>query len=306
VIESWESPFSPRNLLRWLITAGPKILAILFGMWVPTWILLFLSSRAVAEIARGSRRGTQEERENRAKPLVGVFQNAMRVVIISGCIIIMVLPLFGIPIEPILGGAAVVGLAVAFGSQRLIRVSFHGFVILLENQYGVNDVVRVAGIAGLVEGISLRMTVLRDIEGTVHFIPNGEITTVSNLTHGWSRAVFDIGVAYKEDVDRVIEVLTALAKDLRADPKFGPLILEDPTMLGLDAMADSAVIIRFFFKTRPLKQWEVKRELLRRIKKEFDRLGIEIPFPHRTIYHHSDRRERGPEEMRGSPPPTPD
>ena len=282
-VESWENPFSPRNLLRWLVTDGPRILAIILGMLIATRLMRLASSRAVAVIARGSRRGTKEERENRAHTLVGVFFNAMRVLIITGGIV-MILPLIGIPVGPILGGAAVIGLAVAFGSQNLIRDYFHGFVILLENQYGVNDVVRIAGTAGLVERISLRMTVLRDLDGTVHFIPNGEITTVSNLTHGWSRAVFDIGIAYKEDVDRVMEVLLQIARELRADPKFASLILEDPTMLGVDAMADSAVIIKFFVKTRPLKQWDVKRELLRRIKKEFDRLGIEIPFPHRTVY----------------------
>ncbi|MBN1422000.1 MAG: mechanosensitive ion channel [Planctomycetes bacterium] len=300
-VESWENPFSPRNLLRWLVTDGPKILAIILGMLIATKLVRLLSSRAVSVIARGSRRGTKEERENRAQTLVGVFINAMRVLIVGGGLV-MILPLIGIPIGPILGGAAVVGLAVAFGSQKLIRDYFHGFVILLENQYGVNDVVRIAGIAGLVERISLRMTVLRDLEGTVHFVPNGEITTVSNLTHGWSRAVFDIGIAYKEDVDRVMEVLLALARDLRADPRFAPLILEDPTMLGLDAMADSAVIIKFFIKTRPLKQWDVKRELLRRIKKEFDRLGIEIPFPHRTVYHRYEGDEPRPEGMGDGPP----
>jgi small conductance mechanosensitive channel len=143
-------------------------------------------------------------------------------------------------------------------------------------------------ISGQVEQITLRMTVLRDLDGSVHFVPNGQITSVSNMTHGWSRALFDIPVAYKEDVDRVIQLLIDLGKELRRAPAFQGLILDDPTMLGVDAFADSAVVIRFFIKTRPLQQWTVKRELLRRIKNKFDELGIEIPFPHRTVYHRRD------------------
>jgi small conductance mechanosensitive channel len=155
--------------------------------------------------------------------------------------------------------------------------------------YVVNDVVRVAGISGLVERITMRMTVLRDLEGCVHFVPNGQITTVTNMTHGWSRALFDVCVAYKEDVDRVMEVLLDIGKELRQDPQFASLILEDPTMLGVDAMAESAIVIKFYMQTRPLQQWTVKREMLRRIKRRFDELGIELPFPHRTVYlRHED------------------
>ncbi len=198
---------------------------------------------------------------------------------------LMILDEAEIPIAPLLGGAAVFGLAVAFGAQNLIRDFFYGFMILLENQYKLNDVIKIGDMAGQVERISLRMTALRDLEGNVHFIPNGQINAVTNMTHGWSRALFDVGVAYKEDVDRVMEVLTDLGRQLRRDPNFGPLILEDLTMLGVDALADSAVVIKFYIKTRPLQQWTIKRELLRRIKNRFDDLGIEIPFPHRTIYH---------------------
>jgi small conductance mechanosensitive channel len=155
----------------------------------------------------------------------------------------------------------------------------------------VNDVIKIGDISGQVERISLRTTVLRDLEGRVHFVPHGQITSTTNMTHGWSRAVFDIGVAYKEDVNRVMDVLVELGKQLRRDPEFGPLILEDPVMLGVDSLADSAVVLKFFLKTRPLRQWPVKRELLRRIKVAFDELGIEIPYPHRTVFHRhaSDR-----------------
>jgi small-conductance mechanosensitive channel len=196
-----------------------------------------------------------------------------------------------------MGGAAVVGLAVAFGAQNLVRDYFTGFMILLENQYDINDVVKIAGVAGLVERITLRVTILRDLEGVVHFVPNGQITTVSNLTHGWSRVVLDIGVAYKEDVDRVMKAIADVGKEVRYDPNFRHLILEDLEVLGVDAFTDSAVIIKAIVKTRPLQQWTVKRAMMRRLKKKFDELGIEIPYPHRKIFH---QYERGP-----APPGTP-
>src|SRR3972149_1936469 len=197
----------------------------------------------------------------------------------------MLLAEVGVNIIPLMGGAAVLGLAAALGGQNLLRDYFTGFMILMENQYAVNDVVKIGDVAGLVERITLRLTVLRSLDGRVHFIPNGHIVTVTNMTHGWSRALFDIGVAYKEDVDRVMQLLVELGKELRRDPDFRHMIMEQPEMLGVDQLGDSAVVIKYYIKTRPLMQWTVKREMLRRIKKKFDELGIEIPFPHRTLYH---------------------
>ncbi|MDD4868559.1 MAG: mechanosensitive ion channel, partial [Mycobacterium sp.] len=195
-----ENPFSIRNLLQWALLHGPRILGIVVGMYVVLWISRLLERRAIVLMTyRGDVR-TRAERENRARTLLGVFHNAVRVAIIPAGAL-MILTEVGVNIIPLLGGAAVAGLAVAFGAQNLIRDYFTGFMILLENQYGVNDVVKIADVSGQVERVTLRMTVLRDLEGIVHFIPNGHITTVSNMTHGWSRAVFDIAVAYKEDVD---------------------------------------------------------------------------------------------------------
>jgi small-conductance mechanosensitive channel len=242
-----------------------------------------LAKRIVAFLSRGDSQKSRSEREKRAHTLVGVFHNTCIIVLYVGAVLI-VLDVVGIPIAPLLGGAAVVGLAVAFASQNLIKDYFYGFMILMEDQYGVNDVVTIAGITGLVERITLRITVIRDF-GAVHFIPHGQITTVSNLTYKWSRAVFEIGVAYKENVDRVMEVLMQLGREMRQDPQFRRDILDDPEMLGVDSFGDSAVVIKFLVKTRPLRQWTVRRELLRRIKNKFDELGIEIPFPHRTLYH---------------------
>ena len=224
-------------------------------------------------------------RENRARTLVGVFQNACTVAIfIIGTL--MVLEECGANITVLVGGVAALGLAVAFGAQNLIKDYFSGFVMLLENQYMLNDTIRIGAMTGQVERITLRMTVLRDSSGVVHFIPNGTIASVSNETHGWSRAIVEVGVAYKENVDHVMGVLAELSRELRADKTFGPMIIEDALPPFVEALGDSAVTLKFSFKTKPNQQLAVKRELFRRIKNRFDELGIELPFPHRTLYHH--------------------
>ncbi len=281
-VQGLRNPFHPRNLLPWLIDHGPRLVGILLAMLGLHWCVKLSTHRIIRLIARSSSRGSTEEREDRAKTLVGVFHNAASLCIL-GVGGMMVLQETGIPVAPLLGGAAVFGLAVAFGAQNLIRDYFYGFVILMENQYKLNDVIKLGTVSGQVEKITLRMTVLRDTEGSVHFIPNGQVNQVTNMTHGWSRALIDIGVAYKEDVDRVMAVLCEIGKDLRKDPDFANAILEDPTMLGVESLGDSAVVIRFYIKTKTLKQWPVRREMLRRIKNRFDELGIEIPFPQRSL-----------------------
>ncbi len=259
------------------------MLAILLAALGIHLLVNLLTRRIVSYLAGKEMNGRKRDREQRANTLVGVIHNTSVVINYVGAVLAS-LDAAGLPIAPLLGGAAVVGLAVAFAAQNLLRDYFCGFMILMEDQYNVNDVVRIGGVTGLVERVTLRVTVVRDLEA-VHFIPHGQIEKVSNLTHRWSRAVFDIGVAYGENIDRVMDVLVTLGKEMRQDPEFGPFILDDPEMLGLDSFGDSAVIVKFFMKTKPLKQWAVKRELNRRIKNKFDQLNIEIPFPHRTIYH---------------------
>lgn len=284
-VEQLESPLAPHNLWRWLVERGPRVGGIVVGMAAVLLLSRFAEKRFMYLLTRGGDRGSHEERENRAQTLVGVFHSAVSAAVYAGGVL-MLLTELGVNIVPLMGGAAVAGLAVAFGAQNLIRDYFTGFMILLENQYGINDVVRVGNLAGLVERVTLRVTVLRDIDGSVHFVPNGQISSVTNMTHGWSRALLDVAVAYKEDVDRVMEVLIEIAKELRRDPEFRGMIIETPEMLGVDELGDSAVVVRLLIKTRPLRQWTVKREMLRRIKKRFDELGIEIPFPHRTVFQH--------------------
>lgn len=225
-----------------------------------------------------------KDHANRIKTLNGVFLHTMTTTIYIGALL-MILSQLGVDITVLLGGVAVIGLAVAFGAQNLIRDFFYGFVILLENQYAVNDVIQIGEITGSVERVTLRTTILRDLHGCVHFIPNGEITRVSNMTHGWARAVIEVGVAYTEDLDHVMSVLMDLANAFRDDPEYRDKILDDPTMLGVDSLGESAVIIKFFLKTKTHQQGSIKREMQRRIKKRFDELRIEIPYPHQVIFH---------------------
>lgn len=190
----------------------------------------------------------------------------------------------GLDITPLLAGAGIIGLAVGFGAQELVRDVISGFFMLLENQLRVGDIVRINDTRGVVEGIELRTITLRDISGIVHIFQNGKINSLSNMTKGWSGAVFDIGVAYKEDADHVISVMKEVADELAGSDDFNNLILEPLEVFGLDDFGNSAIVIKARFKTVPGKQWQVGREYRKRLKAAFDNVGIEIPFPHRTIY----------------------
>ena len=181
-------------------------------------------------------------------------------------------------------GAGVAGLALSFAAQNLIRDFINGFFILLEDQYGVGDIVKVGDLAGVVEKFNLRLTVLRDLEGKAHFIPNSQIQQVTVFTQEWSRAVVDVGVAYKEDVDRVLAIFRDEAERFFQDPEWQDKLTNPPEVLGVENLADSAVVIRTLFGTKPAQQWAVAREFRRRIKKRLDQEGVEIPFPHRTLY----------------------
>jgi len=196
----------------------------------------------------------------------------------------LVLSELGISIAPILGAAGVVGLAIGFGAQSLVKDYFSGFFLLLENQIARGDVVRIADKSGQVEDITLRYVRLRDYNGDVHYVPNGLISTVTNLSREYSCAVMDIGVSYREDLGRVFTVILDTARMLKEDAEFSPRILEPLELAGVESLGDSAVIVRCRFKVRTLEQWNVRREFLRRLKAEFDARGIEIPYPQMTIH----------------------
>lgn len=272
---------------------GPPIVAVLLSMLALWWMVNWFARRLVRLLMAGGR-GTHKERQDRADTLSGFSENALRVALLVGGVL-MLLQIAGIPVAPLLGGAAVLGLAVAFGAQNLIRDYFFGFVILFENQYRINDVIRINGMTGLVERVTLRLTQLRDVEGRVYFIPNGQINSVINLTHSWARVVVDMGVAYKENVNQVMQVLMSLASEMRNDPQYQDYIVAEPEMYGVDQFTDSAVVVRIGMRVRPEMQWVVKREFLRRIKNRFDELGIEIPFPQRML-HFAQRDEPAPDD----------
>jgi moderate conductance mechanosensitive channel len=259
-----------------------QIVLILVGSGLLIRAVRILADRLV-RFVRDDDPLTTNQRELRAVTLAGVFKGVSKIVIVlvAG---LTILGILGINTAPLIAGASVAGLAISFGAQNLIRDFISGFFILLENQYRVGDVIRAAGVSGQVEDMNLRITVLRDLEGVAHFIPNGEIKVVSNLAKEWSRAVVNVGVAYKEDLDRVVSVLNNVGQDLSRDPIFGQGILEPPQVLGVENFGDSQVTLRIVTKTRPLKQWETARELRKRIKAAFDREGIEMPFPHRVVY----------------------
>jgi small conductance mechanosensitive channel len=200
----------------------------------------------------------------------------------------------GVDLAPLLAAAGIGGLAIGFGAQNLVRDVITGFFILLEDHVRVGDVVRVGGKGGLVEGISLRVLTLRDFDGSVHLIPHGTIETITNMTKDFSYYLLDVGVAYREDVDEVMAVLKEVGAELRRDPEFAPDILEDLEVVGVDDFAASQVTIKVRIKTVPIKQWRVGRELRRRIKKAFDTYGIEIPFPHLTLYPGEPKRGVAP------------
>jgi len=198
----------------------------------------------------------------------------------------LILGELGISVAPILGAAGVVGIAVGFGAQSLVKDYFTGFFLLLENQIRLGDVVDVGGKSGLVEEITLRYLRLRDYSGNVHYIPNGTISTVTNMSLGHAFAVIDVGVAYGEKIDRVIDVMRQVGLELRTTPAFAPNILDELEIAGVEQWAESAVMIRCRFKVAPLQQWAVRREYLQRLKARFDSEGIEIPFPHVKLIHH--------------------
>ncbi len=278
-----QSPFHPDNLLDWVTTRGPRILMVILAVAILLLLSRLFSSR-LARVFVHSSRGAKEGRDNRAQTIALSFGAVARILIILFGFL-MVLQEAGMDVKTVLGGAAILGLAVAFGAQNLMRDYFSGFMILLEDQYELGDIVTIGNMTGTVEKVNMRTTVLRDLEGRVHFIPNGKITQVTNKTFEWARAVFNIDVAFEEDVDTVMGILLELAREIAKDPKYNDHIIDEPVMQGVDGFGESAVTIKFMIKTKPDKMLMVKREMLRRIKNRFDQVGIKIPVPRRLVLH---------------------
>jgi moderate conductance mechanosensitive channel len=224
------------------------------------------------------------DEQQRMQTLARVFRNTAAVVIaiVAGT---LVLDELGVSVAPILATAGVAGVAIGFGAQSLIKDYFNGFFLLLEDQVRQGDVVEVAGKGGLVEEVTLRYVRLRDMDGHVHYVPNGEIKLVTNRTRSYATPVVDVGVAYREDLDEVLSVMRQAAAEMRSDAAWKERIVEDLEVIGVERWDDSALVLRARFKVvPPIQQWNVKREYLKRLKKLFDARGIEIPFPHLTVY----------------------
>jgi len=264
---------------------GLRVVVILFAAWITSRIARsFLKEMQKRLIKQGIVEGEPPtESQKRVETIVRLLRQGVLMAIWITALL-MILNQIGVQIGPIIASAGIVGLAVGFGAQNLVRDVISGFFIIMENQIRVGDVAVINGTGGLVDKIKFRTTVLRDLSGVVHVFPNGTITTLSNLTNDWSAYVFDIGVAYKEDTDRVMEVMKEVGAEMKADERLGKLMLEEPEIFGVDKFGDSAVVIKGRIKTRPIRQWEVGRQYLRRIKYAFDANDIEIPFPHTSLY----------------------
>ena len=279
----------------WSRWAGPAASAarIVFII-VAAWIAIRVLQRFVREVrVRVASRFSGADAPRRAETLGRVVRYLIALVV-GAIAFMLVLSEIGVAVAPILGAAGVVGLAIGFGAQTLVKDYFNGFFLLFEDQVRTGDVVKIAGIGGLVEDITLRHVRLRDYDGNVHFIPNSLVTTLTNMSRTYACSVIDVGVAYRENVDEVLEVMKTVGAQLRADATFTDKILDDLEIAGLDRLDESAVILRCRFKVAPLQQWNVRREYLRRVKAAFDRAGIEIPFPHVTVYAGAPKRGDAP------------
>ena len=266
--------------LKAFAVQSTRILLIL----VMAWVLLSLSRRLIRLFRAYMERRSGADQLSRVETLTRVFRNAAAIVIVvvAG---MLVLGEIGISIAPILATAGVAGIAIGFGAQSLIKDYFNGMFLLLDDQLRVGDVVEVGGKGGLVEEVTLRYVRLRDMDGHVHFVPNGEIKLVTNRTRDYATPVVDVPIAYRENLDAVLDILREIAAELRADPAWRARIVDDLEVIGVDRFQDSGVILRVRFKVvPPIQQWNVKREYMKRLKHAFDARDIEMPLPHLTIY----------------------
>jgi moderate conductance mechanosensitive channel len=268
-----------------LIAGTLRIVMILFLAWLASVILRKMLKRFRQHLIFRSEAAKESVTES-IKRIETITRLIRQAVLISLWVIVALILLkeLGIEIGPILAGAGIAGLAIGFGGQNLVRDVISGFFFILENQIRVGDVAIINGTSGLVESINFRTIVLRDLAGVVHVFPNGVITSLSNMTKDWSAYVFDIGVAYKQDTDSVVKIIEEVGSGMKQDPAFADLMLDVPEIFGVDKFGDSAVVIKGRIRTKPIQQWVVGREFLRRIKYAFDTNKIEIPFPHQSLY----------------------
>lgn len=277
-----------QSLTPWLLSHGLKIVLILIGAWLITRIAKIFISRLVGQfVSQTYKTRDSQAQEKRVKTLEGVLGGAVKVVIwlMAG---LMVISEFGVNIGPLLAVAGVAGIAFGFGGQYLIRDLISGLFVILEDQYRVGDVACVADTCGLVEDINLRRTILRDLDGTVHHIPNGEIAKAANLSKQFSRVNLNIGIDYSSDLEKVIKIVNKIGKELAEDSQWKKDIIKAPQFLRVDDFGDSAIVIKILGDTKPLRQWDVTGELRKRLKIAFDKEGITIPFPQMVVSKRHD------------------
>ena len=279
-----------QTLATWTFESGLKVLLIVVLSYALVRTVALVVSRFEHELTRGTGLDALE-RAKRARTLGSVVTKVATALIV-GIAVLMILREFRIDIAPVLTGAGIVGLAVGFGAQTLVRDIISGFFLILEDQVRVGDVAAINGIGGLVEQLNLRTIVLRDVEGTVHVFPNGSITTLANRSKDFSYYVIDLPISYQEDPDRIAAILRRIGAEMQKDPTFGPFILEPIEVPGVDAFGVWSFQLKVRIKTVPLKQWEVGRELRKRIKRTFDELGIEMTFPERVVSVRSEEDKR--------------
>ncbi len=270
-----------KTFASWFTVPAIKILGILIALAILSLMSRFID-KWIERFVYEKDPLLASEAKKRAHTLGSILRHALLILLIF-IAALMILGELGIQLGPLLATAGIGALAIGFGAQSLVKDVISGFFIIFENQYRIGDVIEVAGVSGLVESVSLRKTVLRDLQGRVHTIPNGEIKVVSNLSKEWSRSVLDLGISYREDVDQIVELLAQIGKELESEEPFKDAILEPLQILGVERFDESQMVIRMMVKTAPLRQWEVGRELRRRIKIRFDERGIQLPYPHRVL-----------------------
>ena len=271
-----------QNLIPWLMSSGIKIALILVTVFLIKWTSKKFIARAVRKTIKEV---DQEGKEKKENTLIGLFNGVLNVIVWLVAII-MILAELGVSIAPILAGAGILGIALGFGAQSMVKDFLAGLFIIIENQYRVGDVIALEDITGKVEKITLRKTILRDLDGKVHHIPNGSFARISNLTGDYSRAHMDISVAYKEDLDKVITLINKVGKEMTEVSPWKQDIVEPIQVLGTgpNNFGDSGIEIKVLGKTKPMKQWNVLREFRRRLKIAFDKEGVEIPFPQMSVW----------------------
>lgn len=271
------------KITPWILNHGIKIIIIIAGAHIVKRLMIMLTEKFIRKIIVRNRYMSKETERKRENTLIHILTWTFKILIWI-IAVLMILSEIGIEVGPLLAAAGVAGLAFGFGGQYLIRDIITGLFIIMENQYQIGDVVCFDGTCGVVEEISLRMTILRDLDGNVHTVPHGEIKKVTNMSKKFARINLNIGISYNSNLEKVIKVVDKIGKEMAKDKTWKKHIIKPPRFLRVDDFADSAIIIKILGKVKPLQQWAVAGELRKRLKINFDKEGIEIPFPQRVVH----------------------